>query len=401
MESAYGKELNHSMTDTDYYTFTMMQAVLHLQPNAEAEFELIVRSDESLVHLIPKIRAGLEVMAEQQFTEDELRSLAQRTYMKPDFIRFLGLFKFNPRYVHVGEKDGQLDVRVRGPWLHTIMFEQPLLSMISELRNREKYPDVTLTDVTEQLYKKFEWLKENATEEELGYLRVADFSTRRRLSYKAQEEVVQVMRHDFPGVFVGTSNFHLAREMNIAAIGTMAHQWLMGYQQFGRLQESHSAALEAWVQEYRGELGIALTDTIGSDYFLSKFDPFFAKLFDGVRHDSGAPLPWAEKFIAHYEKLGIDPMTKTLVFSDSLSFPVCLEIIRALKGRIKFSFGIGTNLGCDVPGVKPLSIVMKMVKCNGAPVVKFSDDPIKVVCRDKSFQQYAESVFGINTQQSA
>lgn len=402
MDSAYGNAVNFSLMDTDFYTFTMMQAVLHQHPNAEVEFEFINRSGENLRHLIPKIRECLSQLQEKQFTEDELRFLSKRPYFTADFISFLRIFKFNPRHVIVGEENGDLSIRVRGPWLHTIMYEQPILSMVSELRNREKYPEVTMSNVTEQLYKKFDWLKANATEEELSYLKVADFSTRRRLSYKAQCEVVDVMRHEFPGTFVGTSNVHLAREFDITAIGTMAHQWLMAFQQLGpRLLDSQSAALEAWVREYRGLLGIALTDCISSDFFLKGFDPFFAKLFDGVRHDSGDALEWAEKFIAHYEKLGIDPKTKTLIFSDGLNFDVCLKIIRALKGRIQFSFGIGTNLGCDVEGVKPLSIVMKMVRCNGSAVVKFSDDPIKVVCRDQSFQKYAEHVFGINTQQSA
>lgn len=396
MDTAYGKSPIHSLLDTDYYTYTMMQAVLHQQPNAEVEFEFIVRSKESLVQYIPEIRAAIDELSEKQLTEDELRFLAKRDYLKPDFIRFLGLYKFNKRYIQVGEENGQLSIRVRGPWLHTIMFEQPILSLVSEIRNRNKYPEVQMGDVTERLYEKFDWLRSNVSEDDLKLLKVADFSTRRRLSFKAQYEMVDVMRRDFPGVFVGTSNVHMAREFDIPAIGTMAHQWLMAYQQFGRLQESQSAALEAWVREYRGKLGIALTDCISSDFFLKEFDLYFAKLFDGVRHDSGDPIVWAEKFIAHYKKLGIDPMTKVLIFSDGLNFEKSVEILNTLKGRINFSFGIGTNLGCDVKGVEPLSIVMKLTQVNGAPVVKFSDDPIKVVCRDESFKQYAASVFNIN-----
>lgn len=398
MDTVYGASPIHSLLDTDFYTFTMMQAVLHQQPNAEVEYKFIVRSKESLVPYIPEIRAAIDELAEKAMTEDELRFLGKREYLTPDFIRFLGLFRFNKRYIHVGQEDGQLSIRVRGPWLHTIMFEQPILSLVSEIRNRNKYPDVVMGDVTSRLYEKFDWLQTNVQPEELKLLKVADFATRRRLSFKAQYEMVDIMRRDFPGVFVGTSNVHLAREFDIPALGTMAHQWLMAFQQFGRLKDSGKAALEAWVREYRGLLGIALTDCISSDYFLSEFDLYFAKLFDGLRHDSGDPIAWAEKCIAHYKKLGIDPMSKTLIFSDGLNFEKSVEIMRALKGRINFSFGIGTNLGCDVKGVEPLSIVMKLVEVNGSPVVKFSDDPVKVVCENESFLHYAADTFGVKLQ---
>lgn len=398
MESAYGKNIIESLIDTDYYTFTMMQGVLHQHPDVDVEYEFIVRSKESLVHYIKQIRDEVERLCDMSIREDELRFLADpkaREYLTPDFIRFLGLFKFNLRYIHVQAEDGQLKIRVRGPWLHTIMFEQPLLAAVSEIRNRNVYPDVTLGAIREKLYRKFDWLTANASDEELEELRVTDFGTRRRLSSKSHREVLDVMRKEFPGQFLGTSNVHLGKELDLPIIGTMAHQWLMAYQQFGRLKQSQSEALEGWIKEYRGRLGVALTDCISSDFFLSEFDLYFAKLFDGLRHDSGDPLVWAEKCIAHYHKLGIDPTTRTLVFSDGLSFPKALEISRALQGRIKYSFGIGTNLACDVDGVEPLSIVMKLVAVNGQPVVKFSDDPIKVVCNDKSFMEYAKTTFGV------
>lgn len=398
MESAYGDLIIQSPLDTDYYTFTMQQAVLHQHPNVDVDYELIVRSKESLVKYIPEVRRQLELMAEMQMTDDQLRFLfdpKKRGYLKPDFQRFLGLYRFNARYVSVFERDGQMAARVRGPWAHTINFEQPLLAMISEVRNRDRYPDVTLESVREKLYSKIDDLKAEATADELSLLRVADFGTRRRLSYVAHREVVDIMRHDFPGVFTGTSNVHLGREFDLPVIGTMAHQWLMAYQQLGRLRDSQSAALEGWVKEYRGELGVALTDCISSDFFLQEFDLYFTKLFDGLRHDSGCPFEWGEKVIRHYEKMGIDPMSKSVVFSDGLSFRRSLELVRAFKGRLKMGFGIGTSLACDVDGVEPLSVVMKLVAVNDQPVVKFSDDPIKVVCRDESFLQYAKKTFNI------
>lgn len=395
-ESVYGNKTIQSLLDTDFYSFTMLQPVLHQHPSADVEYELIVRSDEDLRPYTAEIRREIDALVEMQFTEDQLRYLETKSYLKPDFIRFLGLFRFNHRYIHVGEENGQLSIRVRGPWLHCLMFEQPLLAMISEVRNRNVYPDVILSDVSTQLYKKFEWLEKNVSLDEMKYLKVADFATRRRLSYEGQREMVEIMISDFPGQFVGTSNVHLAREYNIPSLGTMAHQWIMAFQQLGpRLRDSQTAALEAWVKEYRGQLGIALTDCISTDVFLNDFDLYFGKLFDGMRHDSGKPVEWAEKCIAKYNSLGIDPMTKTLIFSDGLRFEVCVEIIRALAGRINFSFGIGTNLGNDVPGVKPLSIVMKMTHCNGQPVAKISDEPSKIMCRSESFQKNIQQVFGL------
>lgn len=398
MESAYGKNIIESMLDTDYYTFTMMQGVLHQHPDTDVEYDFIVRSKESLVPYIKDIRDEVERLCSMSMREDELRFLSDpktREYLAPDFIRFLGLFKFNLRYVQIKAEDGQLKIKVRGPWLHTIMFEQPLLALISEIRNRHVYPFANLEGVREKLYRKFDWLEKNATEAELKELRVTDFGTRRRLSSKSHRVILDIMRKDFPGQFLGTSNVHLGRELDLPVIGTMAHQWLMAYQQFGRLRESQSQALEGWIKEYRGRLGVALTDCINSDFFLSEFDLYFAKLFDGLRHDSGDPLEWAYKCISHYKKLGIDPMTKKLVFSDGLRFSKALEISRSLSGRIKYSFGIGTNLTCDVDGMLPLSIVMKLVSVNGQPVIKFSDDPVKLVCKDLSFLEYAKSTFGL------
>lgn len=400
MESAFVKKpmVINSLLDNDYYKFTMMQAVLHKLPNTEVEYKFIVRSKEDLTYLIPDVREQLECLANLQVRDDELRFLFDsrfREYLTPDFQRFLSLFRFNLRYVHVSNENGQLGIRVRGPMLHCILFEMPILATVSELRNRSKYPDVQLTQVRDRLYQKFEWLEKNATKDELAQFRVSDFSTRRRLSFAAQREVVDVMRRDFPGVFVGTSNAALAYEFDLPLIGTMAHEWLMVHQQLTRLDQSQNMALEAWVNEYRGRLGIALTDCISTDFFLKTFDLYFAKLYDGLRQDSGNPKQWADKVIARYEELRIDPKGKELMFSDSLNFEKALDIFRHVGGRARAGFGIGTNLACDVEGVEPLSIVMKLVKVHGQPVVKFSDDPVKNVCEDPSFLQYAASTFGI------
>lgn len=404
MESAYsydGQPLIKSLLDTDFYKVTMLQAVVHqLAHIDDVEYKLIVRSKEDLTYLIPQLRDELEKLADLQVREDESRFLFDarfREYLTPDFKRFLSLFRFNLHYVHVSNENGQLAIRVRGPMAHCMLFEIPVLATVSELRNRQKYPDVLLSQVRDRLYQKFEWLEKNASKEELADFRVSDFSTRRRLSHLAQREVVDIMRRDFPGVFVGTSNPSLAYEFNLPLIGTMAHEWLMVHQQSEcRLSHSQKSALENWVKEYRGRLGIALTDVFSTDYFLNKdFDLYHAKLYDGLRHDSGSPYTWADKCLKRYEELRVDPKGKELMFSDSLNFEKALSIHRHVNGRARCGFGIGTNLACDVEGVEPLSIVMKLVRVHGEPVVKFSDDPVKNVCEDPNFLQYAASVFSI------
>ncbi|WP_287029244.1 nicotinate phosphoribosyltransferase [Pseudomonas sp. UBA6310] len=396
-ESVFAERIVQNTLDTDFYKLTQMQAVLHNYPNAEVEWEFRCRNDEDLRPYLSEIRQQIEQLADTSATADQIGFLERIPFMKADFIRFLSLFRFNMRYVQTGVENGQVFVRLRGPWLHVILFEIPLLAIISEVRNRARYPGVLLEQVSEQLYRKLDWLRKEASDDELSGFQLADFGTRRRFSYRTQEEVVHILKRDFPGRFVGTSNVHLAREYDLKPIGTMAHEWLMAHQQLGpRLIDSQAAALQTWVQEYRGQLGIALTDCITMDAFLHDFDLYFAKLFDGLRHDSGDPLAWAEKAIAHYRRLGIDPQTKTLIFSDGLTFPAALSLYRQLHERINVSFGIGTNLTCDIPGVEPMNIVLKMISCNGEPVAKISDTPGKSQCKDESFLAYLRHVFRVD-----
>lgn len=395
-ESAFSDRIVQNLLDTDFYKLTMMQAVLHNYPNVDVEWEFRCRNGEDLRPYLAEIRHQIELLCELSMSDAQLGFLERISFMKPDFLRFLGLFRFNMRYVQTSIENGELCIRLHGPWLHVIMFEVPLLAIVSEVRNRHRHPGTLLVQARDQLYRKFDWLYANATADELAELKVADFGTRRRFSYRVQEEVVTVLKHDFPGQFVGTSNVQLARTLDLKPLGTMAHEWIMAHQQLGpRLIDSQSAALDCWVREYRGLLGIALTDCITTDAFLNDFDLYFAKLFDGLRHDSGDPIMWAEKCIDHYQKLGIDPMSKTLVFSDGLNLPKALDIFRALRGRINVSFGIGTNLTADIPGVEPLSIVLKMTACAGQAVAKISDEPGKTQCKDPNFVAYLRHVFEV------
>jgi len=397
-DSAFGECIVQSLLDTDFYKLTMMQAVLHNYPNADVEWEFRCRSGEDLTPCLAEIREEIERLGEIGIDDEQLAFLERIPYMKPDFIRFLSLFRFDLRYLRVEtDASGQLSIRIRGPWLHVILYEVPLLAIVSEVRNRRRYPDVSVGQARDRLREKLDGLRAAASAEELAGFKVTDFGTRRRFSWRVQDALVGMLKQEFPGCFLGTSNVHLAQRHGLRPIGTMAHEWLMAHQQLGpRLIDSQSAALDCWVREYRGLLGIALTDCITMDAFLGDFDLFFAKLFDGLRHDSGDPLLWARKAIAHYEKLGIDPRTKTLFFSDGLDLPRALELYRTLRERINLGFGIGTNLTCDIPGVEPMNIVIKMTACNGQPVAKISDSPGKTQCRDENFVAYLKHVFRVN-----
>ncbi|CAM3669847.1 nicotinate phosphoribosyltransferase [Halomonas sp. FME1] len=385
-----------SLLDTDWYKITMMQGVHHKYPNASVTWEFRCRNSEDLAPYLSEIRDQIDQLGTLKLSVKESAYLSTINYLTPDFIRFLELFRFRPEYVDVFMEDQELCIVIDGPWSHSILFEIVLLAIISEVRNRVLYPDITIEQAVNQLRYKLDTLRDNYTSEQLAGLNLADFGTRRRLSQPVQEAIITVLNQEFPGNFVGTSNVDIARRHGLAPMGTMAHEWVMAHQQLGsRLVDSQRAALEAWVQEYRGHLGIALTDTITLDAFLRDFDLYFAKLFDGLRHDSGDPLHFAEKCIQHYKTLGIDPRSKTLIFSDSLTFDKAMALKTTLEGRIKTSFGIGTTLTCDVPGLKPMNMVIKMVACNGQPVAKISDEPGKTSSRDQGFVKYLKRVFQV------
>ncbi|HUT43618.1 MAG TPA: nicotinate phosphoribosyltransferase, partial [Desulfobacterales bacterium] len=219
----------------------------------------------------------------------------------------------------------------------------------------------------------------------------SDFGARRRYSKHWHDVVVQRMAEKLPENFAGTSDVYFAYKHNVKPIGTMAHEWIQAGQALTNPRNSQKFMLQKWADEYRGELGIALSDTLGLDVFLKDFDSYFAKLFDGVRHDSGDPIRMGEKIIAHYKKLKIDPKSKTIVFSDSLTIPKAIEIYQHFKDRIKVSFGIGTNLTNDLVR-EPLNIVIKMTHCNGQPVAKISDNEGKGMCESAEYLQCLKSI---------
>jgi nicotinate phosphoribosyltransferase len=276
-------------------------------------------------------------------------------------------------------------------------FEIHVLSIVNELYYRRFDAQPLLAEGRRRLDEKIELLREFESDpdsQRAFTFSFFDFGTRRRFSREWHREVVSTLAREVPQFFKGTSNIHLARTLGLTAIGTMAHEYLQTFQAVGvQLRNFQKAALEHWVQEFRGDLGIALTDVIGMDAFLNDFDLYFAKLFDGLRHDSGDPVEWGEKALAHYSKLRIDARTKRLVFSDSLDLPAAFALYRHFADRIPCGFGIGTNLSNDM-GITALNIVMKLTECNGQPVAKISDLPGKTLCSDETFLAYLRQVFG-------
>lgn len=386
-----------SLLEDDLYKFTMQQAMLHRHPDAQAEYTFLCRSTPEfpLSELKRDVERELDRLCNLRFQDDELAYLDSIRFLKSDYIDFLSLFHLQRRFIQVEAVGKDLAIVARGPQVHVMKFEMPVLSTVSELYFHRFDQEALLAEGRRRLHAKIAALKDFIRNEppHRHPLTFVDFGLRRRFSRAWQDEVVATLKHEVPEQFKGTSNVYLARKHNLTAVGTMAHEYLQSYQAYGvRLRDFQKAALEDWVQEYRGDLGIALTDVVGMDAFLADFDLYFAKLFDGARQDSGDPHEWTEKYIAHLEGLRIDPNTKRAVFSNSLDFQAMFNLYRPFADRIFPQFGIGTNLTNDM-GVKPLNIVMKLTRCNGQPVAKLSDDPGKTMCDDEVFLAYLRQVF--------
>jgi nicotinate phosphoribosyltransferase len=377
-----------SALDNDQYKFSMMQAVLHQHPAATAEYLFKCRTPNvDFRPYVGDIIKNINKMCNQiRFTDKDIEYIGDLGFYKPDFLRFLKLFKFNYDYVNItADKDGDLHIHVVGPWLHTILFEVPILSIVSEVYSTDMSMDYTLANSLTM--DKIDMIK--AAEMTLLF---AEFGGRRRHSVKAQDNALLLFRKNCPENLVGTSNLMMAKSHNIKAIGTMAHEWLQAHQALYRVADSQFMALENWAKEYRGDLGIALSDVIGLKYFLHDFDKYFSKLFDGTRQDSGDPHIYANNMIKHYESMGIDPKTKTIVFSDGLTIKKAIEIWELYHNKINVSFGIGTHITNDFD-FKALQLVLKMTKCNGQTVAKLSDDPDKGMCTDQGYVDYLRTVF--------
>ena len=390
-----------SLLDTDLYKFTMMQVVLHHFPGARVEYRFKCRNPGiNLVPFIEEIRQEISHLCTLRFDDSELNYLRQMRFIKSDFVDFLSLFQMNQKYITVTAADptdgksaeGEIDITIRGPWLYTILFEIPVLAIVNELYFRHTVVQPDYDEGRRRLNAKIQAINDDA---DVAGIRIADYGSRRRFSRRWHEEVLQTCKLGLGEKFAGTSNVLFAMRHQLVPLGTMAHEYLQACQALGpRLRDSQTFGFEVWAKEYRGDLGIALSDVFGFDAFLRDFDMYFCKLFDGARHDSGDPFDWGERLIAHYIANRVNPATKHLVFSDSLTFDVAKRLYLRFKDRAIIAFGIGTNLTNDL-GYTPLQIVIKLVRCNGQPVAKLSDTPAKNMCDDQAYIQYLRQVFDI------
>ncbi len=386
-----------SLLDTDLYKFTMMQCVLHQFPGAEVAYRFRCRNvGVELGPYADEIRDEIHHLCSLRFKDEDLEYLAGLRFIKSDFVDFLSLFHLKEKYITVkadSEAPNGIDITIEGPWLHTILFEIPVLAIVNEVYFRHKMPVADEKEGMKRLRAKIDLIR---NEPDNDNLKITDFGTRRRFSRAWQTTVTETLIRELGREkFAGTSNVDLARRYGLIPIGTMAHEYLQACQALGpRLRDSQVYGFEMWAKEYRGDLGIALSDVYGMDPFLKDFDMFFCKLFDGARHDSGDPFLWGEKMIEHYRRNKCDPRGKTLIFSDALTVPRIIELYRRFNHRIGVGFGIGTNLMNDL-GPEPLNIVVKMIRANGQPVAKISDTPEKGMCEDLTYLAYLKQVFGI------
>jgi nicotinate phosphoribosyltransferase len=387
-----------SLLDTDLYKLTMMQAFYHAPEfsGVEADWKFNCRNrtgnGTDLTRILSEIVRQLDLVCTLRFEEDELAYLATLPFFKKDFLEYLRTFQLEREHIYARPlADGDIDLRFRGPIVAICLFEIYALAIISELNTFQLEFGFDTNLARQRLANKLRLLTDHS---DLAGVRIADFSTRRRASKAWQYEMVEIFRDTAPQHLTGTSNLYLAWKLELTPIGTMAHEWLQAWQGVVDLAEAQRSALNGWVREYHGSLGIALTDNYSMDAFCRDFSPALARSFSGLRHDSGDPFSWGEQAIELYNRSGIDPLSRTLIFSDSLDFPRMIKIYEHFRGRVQMSFGIGTNLGNDV-GIKALNIIIKIVRANGQPVAKVSDEPGKSMCEDENYLREVAKTYGI------
>ena len=382
-----------SLLETDAYKFSMGQAIYHQFSDYKTTWSFKCRNEDVRFtpEMIEEIKRQIKMYCDLRFSEDELEYLNNIKWIKGSYVDFLRLWK--PRFDDFEfstDSSSGLTIDTKGTWLNTSMYEIPTLAIVNEVYFRMRYDyDELLESFRQKLDEKINGIMDGTYE--LGVF--SEFGARRRLSGEAQEMAVTALaKAKLPAGnrFVGTSNVYLAKKHDLVPVGTMAHEWIMCVGQGNHKHNpaySNWYALDAWVKEYGVLNGTALTDAITTDCFLKDFQLTYATLFSGVRHDSGSPYEWADKMIEHYEQLGIDPKTKTLLFSDSLNFEKATAINRAYKDKVNTAFGIGTYLANDTK-VPPLNIVMKTTRCNGCDVAKISDAPGKSMCKSEDYVHY-------------
>jgi len=363
-----------SILDTDLYKLTMMMSIARHFPYARARYQFINRGRTKFPHdFCSTLQNELEGMRDLSLQDDESQYLRNIRFFKPPFVDFMRGFRFDPDDVAINQNGGDLDISIEGAWYQKCWDEVPVMETISELFFRGKETDPNWENKLILKIKTFR---------ELG-AKVADFGSRRRFAHWVHRRVCELGKEYGQEAFVGTSNVYLAKMLGLNATGTQAHEWIQAHAAIYGFPMANYRAMETWVKEFDGDLGIVLTDTFTTKNFFESFGLQFAKLYDGVRHDSGVPITFATKVIEHYESLGIDPTTKTIVFSDNLNARLVEEIQKFCQGKIRTAYGIGTNLTNDV-GHQSLNMVIKLVALspdgdpdNWIPTVKLSDVPGK------------------------
>ena len=386
-----------SLVETDQYKINMWQVFLHQFNKDRVTWAFKCRNPgvKFTPEMIAEIRKQIDFYCTLKFTEDELQYLRKNLpWLTDDFIDYLRGWQPRRNEIFINEggvqayNDCGLAIECRGFQVNVSQYEIPILAIVNEVYFAFTY-GVGAKDIEFQkrTMDKFAALKAGLYD--IGFF--SEFGLRRRYSKKMQDWLINfIVDQKVPG-FVGTSNVYLAKKYGVKPVGTMAHemfQLMQGHHEYNPAY-ANMLAMKAWTKEFETDNGIALTDCITTDCFLLDFNKTFTRMFNGVRHDSGDPIAWGEKLIAHFQKFGVDPKTKTLLFSDSLDFGKATDIKRHFNGRCNIAFGIGTWLANDC-GVPALNIVHKMVECNGAPVAKISDVAGKGMCRDNEYVNYLQ-----------
>ncbi|QCI25565.1 nicotinate phosphoribosyltransferase [Buchnera aphidicola (Sitobion avenae)] len=391
----YDYPIVKTFLDTDVYKFYMQQAIFYHYKDVDVVAEFVCRGNNFLGCYSSILLEQISMMRSLSLSEEEYIYMTSFPFFQKEYLHWLRKFRYNVSQVQINNYKGQLHIRISGLWQEVILWEVPILALISEVFHRNFYPEVTPKSAVQYLDDKLTKFFNNTKDIDLSRLKIVDFGTRRRFSYDVQYSIVKRLKKNFP-FLIGSSNYHIARILKINPVGTQAHEWFQAHQQIeSNLKNSQILALETWLYQYKNHLNIALTDSITMDAFLNDFNLYLSSSYQGIRHDSGDPIKWGEKALKHYEKLGIDPSTKTLLFSDSLDLESIISLYKKFSGRINVIFGIGTKLTCDIPYVKPLNIVIKLVECNGKPVAKISDSPGKTFCLDEHFLKYLRKVFNV------
>ncbi|MED9970918.1 MAG: nicotinate phosphoribosyltransferase [Ruminococcus sp.] len=376
-----------SLLDTDLYKFNMDQVIFHKHTDLCGQYYFKCRNKDIVftAEMEDEINAQIDHLCTLRFTKDELDYLRSIRFIKNDYVEFLRLWRPIRDYVTVGRTEsGELSVVVDGPLFSAMQFEIFLLEIINEVYFRMKYDYETLRKSAEEKLD----AKIKALNDGTYTFKFAEFGCRRRLSREWEDVVVKRLATETDKC-VGTSNVYLAKKYDLTPIGTYAHEYVQMYQGIDKIPLAYTNhyAMKDWYDEYQGDNGTALTDTITTDLFLRDFNRSNVNNYTGVRHDSADPYKWGEKIIKHYESYGVDPKTKLLLFSDSLDFDRAQSLYDYFKDRTKVSFGIGTFCSNDTCE-KALNIVIKLQYVNGRPVAKLSDAPGKAMCRDENYLEY-------------